>query len=73
MTLSEAQAVREETGGRRLRLLSNSNRNLARDRIWSWSIPALAARLPDGRTIRTCPSAGVCAQACYARSPRSFI
>lgn len=49
------------------RLLTNSNRNLARDRIWTWTLPALAARLPDGRTIRTCPSAGICAQACYAR------
>ncbi|WP_020525160.1 GP88 family protein [Catelliglobosispora koreensis] len=50
------------------RLLSNSNRNLARDRIWSWTIPALAARLPSGATLRTCPAAGVCAQACYARA-----
>lgn len=50
------------------RLLTNSNRNLARDRIWTWTLPALAARLPDGRTILTCPSAGVCAQVCYARA-----
>nr|WP_323747574.1 hypothetical protein [Catenulispora rubra] len=63
-----AQASPDQPASRPRRLLSNSNRNLARDRIWSWSIPALAARLPDGRTIRTCPSAGVCAQACYARS-----
>lgn len=50
------------------RLLTNGNRNLARDRIWTWTLPALAARLPDGRAIRTCPSAGICAQACYARA-----
>ncbi|MDX6740452.1 hypothetical protein R9X44_11795 [Actinocorallia sp. A-T 12471] len=50
------------------KLLSNSNRNLARDGIWSWTIPALAARLPDGTTIRTCPAAGVCAHICYARA-----
>ena len=50
------------------RLLTNSNRNLARDRIWTWTLPALAARLPDGHIIRTCPSAGVCAQVCYARA-----
>lgn len=49
------------------RLLTNGNRDLARDRIWTWTLPALAARLPDGRTIRTCPAAGVCALACYAR------
>jgi len=36
--------------------------------VWNWSIPALAARLPDGRVVRTCPSAGVCAQVCYARN-----
>jgi hypothetical protein len=50
------------------RLLTNSNRNLARDRIWSWTIPALAARLPDGTTFKTCPSAGVCSGVCYARN-----
>lgn len=50
------------------RLLTNGNRDLARDRIYTWTLPALAARLPDGRTVRTCPAAGVCAQACYARS-----
>jgi hypothetical protein len=36
--------------------------------VWSWTLPALATRLPDGRTVRTCPAAGVCAQACYARA-----
>jgi hypothetical protein len=50
------------------RLLSNSNRNLARDRIWSWTIPALAVRLPSGTSFRTCPASGVCAIACYARA-----
>ncbi|MEU6719770.1 hypothetical protein ABZ897_50660 [Nonomuraea sp. NPDC046802] len=49
-------------------MLSNSNRNLARDKIWSWAIPAYEARLPDGRTVRTSPSAGVCAEVCYARN-----
>jgi hypothetical protein len=49
------------------RLLTNGNRDLARDRIWTWTLPALAARLPDGSTARTCPSAGICALACYAR------
>ncbi|MFJ8965334.1 hypothetical protein ACIRG5_38710 [Lentzea sp. NPDC102401] len=34
---------------------------------WNWSLPAWAGRLADGRTFNTCPSAGVCAQACYAR------
>nr|CEL13569.1 hypothetical protein [Kibdelosporangium sp. MJ126-NF4]CTQ99255.1 hypothetical protein [Kibdelosporangium sp. MJ126-NF4] len=35
--------------------------------VWNWTLPAWAGRLPDGRTYNTCPSAGVCAQACYAR------
>jgi len=49
------------------RLLTKGNRDLARDRIWTWTLPALAARLPDGSTVRTCPAAGICALACYAR------
>lgn len=35
---------------------------------WNWTLPAWAGRLPDGRTYNTCPSAGVCAQVCYARN-----
>ncbi|SEP50561.1 hypothetical protein SAMN04489732_114199 [Amycolatopsis saalfeldensis] len=35
--------------------------------VWNWSLPAWAGRLADGRTYNTCPSAGVCARACYAR------
>jgi hypothetical protein len=50
------------------RLLSRANRDLARDGIWSWTIPALAARLPDGTTFRTCRAAGICSQVCFARS-----
>ncbi len=49
------------------RLLTNGNRDLRRDGIWTWTLPALAARLPGGSTVRTCPAAGVCALACYAR------
>lgn len=48
--------------------LLTSNRDLRRDGIHNWSLPAWAGRLPDGRTYNTCPSAGVCSQACYARS-----
>jgi len=35
--------------------------------VFNWTIPALSAVLPDGRRIRTCPAAGVCAGLCYAR------
>lgn len=61
-----------ERATRPKRLLTQ-NSELKRLGIWNWSIPALAARLPDGRTIRTCPSAGVCAQVCYARAGRYNI
>lgn len=48
--------------------LLSSNRELRQHRIAVWSIPALSAELPDGRRVKTCPSAGVCAALCYARS-----
>ncbi|WHT20194.1 hypothetical protein N8J89_03730 [Crossiella sp. CA-258035] len=47
--------------------LLTQNRELRRIGVWNWSLPAWAGRLPDGRTYNTCPSAGVCAQVCYAR------
>ena len=50
------------------RLLSDGNSDLRRDRIYSWTIPALVARLPDGSSVRTCPAAGICARMCYARN-----
>ncbi|MEU3625661.1 hypothetical protein BS329_38810 [Amycolatopsis coloradensis] len=47
-------------------LLRNGNRRLAALNVYTWTIPALSARI-DGVTIRTCPAAGVCAKgACYA-------
>lgn len=48
--------------------LLTQNSNLRRDRIWNWCLPAWAGRLPDGRTYNACPSAGICAQVCYARN-----
>lgn len=35
--------------------------------IYNWTIPALTAELPDGRRVKTCPAAGICASLCYAR------
>ncbi|MEU9576248.1 hypothetical protein AB0D95_02990 [Streptomyces chilikensis] len=52
----------------RPRRLLTQNSELRKIRVWNWTLPALATRLPDGRTISTCPSAGVCAQACFARA-----
>lgn len=48
--------------------LLTQNRELRRIGVWNWTLPAWAGRLADGRTYNTCPSAGVCAQACYARN-----
>jgi hypothetical protein len=48
--------------------LLTQNSELREIGVWNWTIPALAARLPDGRTVKTCPAAGVCAQVCYARN-----
>jgi len=48
--------------------LKQGNRELRKDGIFVWSIPALNARLSDGSNFVTCPNAGVCANLCYARS-----
>ncbi|MYW96239.1 hypothetical protein G3I59_37930 [Amycolatopsis rubida] len=48
--------------------LLRQNRELKRLGIWNWLLPAFAGTLPDGRNYNTCPSAGVCASACYARN-----
>ena len=49
-------------------LLTNGNRELARDGIFTWSLPALNARIGNGHNVVTRPNAGVCANLCYARS-----
>lgn len=49
-------------------LLTKGNRELKADGIFTWSLPALAAKLLSGKNFLVCPSAGVCAQLCYARS-----
>lgn len=46
--------------------LLTQNRELRRIGAWNWTLPAWAGRMADGRTYNTCPSAGVCAKACYA-------
>ncbi len=43
------------------------NRDLRRDRIWTWSIPAWVTTLSNGRKMNVCPSAMQCARLCYAR------
>jgi len=49
-------------------LLTNGNRELAKDGIFTWTLPALNARLSNGKNFLTCPKAGICANLCYARS-----
>lgn len=49
-------------------LLTNGNRELRADGIFTWTLPALAAKLTTGKNMLVCPSAGVCSNLCYARS-----
>ncbi|MFE2639473.1 hypothetical protein ACFXKF_32725 [Streptomyces scopuliridis] len=49
-------------------LLREMRSSCATQRIYKWSLPAFAGRLPDGRTYNTCPSAGICKNLCYARA-----
>lgn len=48
--------------------LLTQNRELREIGVYNWTLPALGARLDDGRTVLTCPEAGACAQFCYARN-----
>ena len=65
--LERRAAAVERLSVRPAKLLT-SNSNLRRHGILNWTLPAWAGRLADGRTYNTCPSAGVCAKVCYARS-----
>lgn len=48
-------------------LLAMGNSDLARDRIWTWSLPAWVTTLSTGRKMNVCPSAMSCSRLCYAR------
>lgn len=59
-------------------LLTRGNRDLRRDGIYTWSLPAFVVDLPHGTwtlppeiahkaKFNVCPSAGKCAPLCYAR------
>ncbi len=49
------------------RWLLTQNRELRREGIFNWTLPAWAGRFADGRTYNTCPEAGACRSLCYAR------
>ncbi|WP_327591375.1 hypothetical protein OHA25_60600 (plasmid) [Nonomuraea sp. NBC_00507] len=59
--------AKQASAHERPRRLLTQNSRLRRIGVWNWTLPALGARLPDGRTISTCPAAGACASICYAR------
>ncbi|WP_162467285.1 GP88 family protein [Streptomyces cavernae] len=48
-------------------LLGRGNSELGAEGIYTWSLPAWVVELPWGGHFNVCPSAGVCAQLCYAR------
>jgi hypothetical protein len=49
-------------------LLLPMRSSCASERIYKWSLPAFEGVLPDGRRYNSCPTAGVCADMCYARA-----
>ncbi|MEU8672687.1 hypothetical protein AB0C71_37990 [Streptomyces anulatus] len=49
-------------------LLRQGNSDLRRHGIYTWTLPAWVVQLPSGRSMNVCPSAGVCAQMCFARA-----
>jgi hypothetical protein len=44
------------------------NREMRRDGVWNFTLPAWVVELPDGSHFNVCPNAGVCAKFCYARN-----
>ncbi|WP_329046900.1 MULTISPECIES: GP88 family protein [unclassified Streptomyces] len=48
-------------------LLQQNNSDLRRHGIYTWTLPAWVVTLPSGDSMNVCPSAGVCAQLCFAR------
>ena len=49
-------------------LLRPMRSSCASERIYKWTLPAFEGQLPDGRRYNACPSAGICADLCYARA-----
>lgn len=49
-------------------MLLTQNRELKRDGVWNFTLPAWVIELPDGSHFNVCPHAGACAKFCYARN-----
>ncbi|MCC9309913.1 hypothetical protein LN042_23045 [Kitasatospora sp. RB6PN24] len=47
-------------------LLTCNNADLARDNIFTWTLPAWWVTLSDGTRFNVCPEAGVCGRMCFA-------
>lgn len=63
-----ARLIPVQRGGTAPERMLTQNRELRREGIWNWTLPAWAGRMADGRTYNTCPQAGACARVCYARN-----
>lgn len=48
--------------------LLTANSELRELGVWNWTLPAWVVQRTDGRTVNVCPSAGACAEVCYARN-----
>lgn len=48
--------------------LLSQNRELKKDGIYNWTLPAFGVKLTNGKNMNVCPNAGACAPICYARS-----
>lgn len=49
-------------------MILTQNRELRRDGVWNFTLPAWVIELPDGSHFNVCPNAGACAKFCYARN-----
>jgi len=49
-------------------MLLTQNKELRKDGVWNWTLPAWVIQLPDGSHMNVCPNAGACAKFCYARN-----
>jgi len=48
--------------------LLTQNSELRQIGVWNWSLPAHVVTLTDGSKFNVCPSAGACAEVCYAKN-----
>jgi len=48
--------------------LLTQNSELKEIGVWNWSLPAHVVTLTDGSKFNVCPSAGACAEVCYAKN-----